>query len=231
MLLAIDTSTRSGGVALWNDDRVIAALCWHSSQNHTAELMPAVEYILRRADIVPTALDGIAVALGPGGFSALKVGISAAKALALPSNTPVVGVGTLEMEAYPYATAGLPIRPLLDAGRDDVATALYQELDGRWTKLMEERVCTNEELSELVFETTILCGEGAVQRSADLRRALGGRGMVMSFHTPASRLTALAVLSARRLQQGKIHSLAALQPMYLRNPNIGLPKLPHRVRK
>ena len=231
MLLAIDTSTRSGGVAIWNADRVIAALSWHSKQNHTAELMPAVEDILQRAGIAPGALEGIAVALGPGGFSALKVGISTAKALALPSNTPLVGVGTLEMEAYPYANTGIPIRPLMDCGRGEVATALYQELDGRWTKLMEEMVCSNEELLESVSETTILCGEGVIQRSDYIRQALGEKGIIISFHTPASRLRALAVLGWDRLQLGKPDNLASLQPMYLRNPNIGAPKLPFKVQK
>ena len=57
------------------------------------------------------------MALGPGGFSALRVGISVAKGLALPLDIPLVGVGTLEMEAYPYAGAGIPVCPLLEAGR------------------------------------------------------------------------------------------------------------------
>ena len=231
MLLAIDTSTQNAGVALWSEDRVIASLSWYSRQNHTAELMPAVEYILGRGNVGPNGLEGIAVALGPGRFSALKVGISAAKALSLPLNTPLMGVGTLEMEAYPYASTGLPICPLLDAGRNEVATALFQNPADRWTKIKEERVCTPEELLDSISEPTLLCGEGVPSRSAYLRQALGARGMVTSFHTPASRLWALAVLSAGRLQRGDVDGMATLQPLYLRSPSIGAPKTPQKVRQ
>ena len=231
MLLAIDTSTRYGGVALWSEDRVIAMVSWYSPQNHTAELMPAVEYILERVKIGPTGLKGIAVALGPGGFSALKVGISAAKALALPLNIPLIGVGTLEMEAYPYAGTGLPICPLLDAGREEVATGLFESSEGRWTRLKEERVCTPGELVESISEPTLLCGEGVPNRSEYLRQALGEKGMVLSFHTPDSRLWALAVLSVNRLHQGNVDNLTTVQPLYLRSPSIGAAKTPQKIRQ
>ena len=83
MLLAIDTSTRHAGVALAQDGQVISSRSWCSLANHTAELMPAVAEILDGQRLAAGDLTGIAVALGPGGFSALRVGISAAKGLAL----------------------------------------------------------------------------------------------------------------------------------------------------
>ena len=69
--------------------------------------------ILGRTEASPADLEAIAVALGPGGFSALRVGLSCAKGLAMPTDTPLIGVGTLEMEAYPYASTGLPICAVL----------------------------------------------------------------------------------------------------------------------
>ena len=127
MLLAIDTSTAYAGVLLWDDSRPVYSLAWRSSYNHTRHLMPAVQQTLQQAGITPRDLQAIAVALGPGGFSALRVGISAAKGLALPWGTPLVGISTLETEAYPYAETGSPVCPLLNIGRRDMAWACYQK--------------------------------------------------------------------------------------------------------
>ena len=231
MLLAIDTSTRYAGVALSSGERRIATLCWYSSHNHTAELMPAIEQILARAETRLQELEGIAVALGPGGFSALRVGISVAKGLALPLDLPLIGVGTLETEAYPYAGMGIPVCPVLDTGKDQVASAIFQESEGCWKKLQEERVCTPEELVESISEPTIFCGEGVLQRSEYLKQALGNNGLVMSFHTPASRLAALGILGGERLTKGEVDGLSDLHPLYLRSPSIGPPKTHQRVRQ
>jgi tRNA threonylcarbamoyladenosine biosynthesis protein TsaB len=229
MLLAIDTSTRYGGVALWDGDRAVSTITWRSTQNHTAELMPTIEYLLGRANASPRELEGIAVALGPGGFSALRVGISVAKGLALPLDIPLVGVGTLEMEAYPYADAGLPVCPILEAGRSEVAAALFQQDAGGWHKLREERIRQPEELVHEVPESVVLCGEGVARHYDYLRDNLGPKAIIVSFHTPASRLEALGILAGQRLKAGETDSLAAIQPIYIRRPSIGAPKAAERV--
>ena len=231
MLLAIDTSTRYAGVALWKDDTPIATLGWYSPHNHTAELLPAIEYVLSKGENGTAGLHGIAVALGPGGFSALRVGISAAKGLALPLAIPIVGVGTLEMEAYPHAGTGLPIRPLLDAGRLEVATAVFQESRARWSRLEDERVATIEEIMESIPRRTLLCGEGVPARAGYLREYLGRRAVIMASHNPASRLWALGVLARVRLERGEADDPADLQPRYLRRPSIGAPRTPQKVKQ
>ena len=121
MLLALDTSTRYASVTLADDDRVIASRTWYSKINHTAELMPAVVQVLESRGLITGQLSGVAVALGPGGFSALRVGISAAKGLALVAKIPIVGVGTLDLEAYAYLESGYPVCALLEAGREECA--------------------------------------------------------------------------------------------------------------
>ena len=133
MLLAIDTSTRYAGVALSEDGRVVSSRSWWSAVNHTAELMPAVSQLLGAAGVAVNDLEGIAVALGPGGFSALRVGMSVAKGLALASGKPLVGIGTLDAEAQPYWQTGLPVCALLDAGRSEVSSAHFGT-DGQRTR-------------------------------------------------------------------------------------------------
>ncbi len=220
MLLAIDTSTRYAGVALADAGRVISCRSWRSAVNHTAELMPAVARTLEEAGLTVNALAGIAVALGPGGFSALRVGMSAAKGLALASGRPLVGIGTLDLEAQPFLDSGRPVCTLLDAGRREVASASF---DSAGQRTREDLIGPPEELLSELAETTLFCGEGAPPQAALIRERLGGSAILVG-HSAASRLWALAELGWRRLEAGEADDLATLQPYYLRLPSIGGPK-------
>ena len=229
MLLAIDTSTRYAGVALWDGERVSASASWYSRRNHTAELMPAIEQIMGRAGVGTEVLGGIAVALGPGGFSALRVGLSTAKGMATALELPIAGIGTLEMEAHPYLGLGLPVCPLLEMGRGEVATAIYRDSAVGKKLINEERVCKPEELVESTSERTLFSGEGTPQHAEYLRLALGENAVVVGPYAPVVRLWALAQLGAGRLASGDTDNLATLQPRYLRRPSIGTPNPPRRV--
>ena len=190
MLLVIDTSTRYAGVALADAGRVISCRSWYSAVNHTAELMPAVAQTLESAGLTVNDLDGIAVALGPGGFSALRVGMSVAKGLAMAAGKPLVGVGTLDSEAQPYRESGLPVCALLDAGRSEVASACFGR-DGQRSR--DDLICSPEELLAEIAEPTLFCGEGAPPHTALMREMLGSNAVPVG-HSPASRLWSLAEL-------------------------------------
>ncbi|MCI0801924.1 MAG: tRNA (adenosine(37)-N6)-threonylcarbamoyltransferase complex dimerization subunit type 1 TsaB [Chloroflexi bacterium] len=229
MLLVLDTSTRYAGVALVNEDRVVASHAWHTTFNHTAELMPAVAHILERGGLTAAGLDGVAVALGPGGFSALRVGISAAKGLALVAKKPIVGVGTLDLEAYPYLRSGVPVCALLEAGREECATALFGT-DG--ARLREDRVCGIDDfLAEVTGEIpgpAIFCGEGVTAWRDQIAEALGAKAQIVR-PVPAARAWALALIGREKLAAGEIDDLTSLEPEYLRMPSIGVPKQRGRV--
>ena len=228
MLLAVDTSTRYAGVALADGGRVISARSWYSAVNHTAELMPAVAETLKGAGLAVNDLDGIVVALGPGGFSALRVGMSVAKGLAMATGKTLVGVGTLDAEAQPYLQSGLPVCALLDAGRSEVSSGRFGT-DGH--RLREDRICPPAELlDELTGGTGILCGEGTLPHADLLREGLRDRA-VIAGHSPAARLWSLAALGQQRLDSGDADDVATLQPYYLRMPTIGGPKRRDRVRQ
>ncbi len=213
-----------------NDERVVCSLSWYSTQNHTRELLPAIENVLGRIGGGTSALQAVAVASGPGGFSALRVGMSVAKGLAMPTGLPVVTAGTLECEAYPYASTGLPVCPLLDVGRGEVATAMFQQQES-WQRVSEERICSPDELRGLSGDTSgpfVVCGEGVTGREQHLREALGERALIAGG-SPAVRLWALAELGWRKLVSGKTEDLVTLEPFYLRRPTIGRPATPRAV--
>jgi tRNA threonylcarbamoyladenosine biosynthesis protein TsaB len=227
MLLAIDTSTRYGGVCLRDEQRVVASLSWYSSRNHTSELMPAVQQVLMQAGKDTKELSVVTVALGPGGFSALRVGISVAKGMAFSLGIPLVGVGTLEIEVFPYATMGWPACPILDIGRGGVASALYSLVEEKWQRVMDDQIQSLEALVEAIsnrgYERVLFCGEGVESKGSLLREALGGMAVMPSQHNPVSRLWSLATVGWNRCTDGLTDNVATLQPHYLRLPTIGAP--------
>lgn len=220
MLLAVDTSTRYAGVALADGGRVVSCRCWFTLSSHTTELMPAVAATLQGQGVSPQDLDGIAIALGPGGFSALRVGMSVAKGLAMSSKTPLLGVGTLELEALTYLRSGLPVCALLDAGRQEVASAHF-DADGRPSR--EDLICPPEELLSTINAQTIFCGEGMTSWADFIKERLGTLAVTVSW-APALRLYSLAELGQQRLDAGEADDVVTLQPYYLRMPSIGGPK-------
>ena len=239
MLLSIDTSSRYGGVALSGDDgQVVEARIWRSTANHTARLIPAVTGLLSARSIRVAELTGLAAALGPGPFSALRVGVSAGKGLAMAGGFPIVGVDTLLLEAWRYqghTAYGQPqgenhIMAWLDAGRNEVAAGVFGASGER---LREDRVAAPADLLRQDAGrplTTVYCGEAAWARREEIA-ALGGTGSIVMPWTSADRLWALAEVAARRLNEGQSDNLATLQPYYLRMPTIGAPRRRDPVRQ
>jgi len=219
MFLAIDTSTRYAGVALADARRVVSCRCWFSTVNHTVELMPAVAQTLQGAGLGARDLEGIAVALGPGGFSSLRVGLSVAKGLALSARIPLVGLGSLDLEAFPYLASGLAVCAMLDVGRSEVAWACFGP-DGRRRK--EDTISSPRQLLDCVAEPTLFCGEGVSAWAELFKERLGG--LVVAHPVPAVRLWSLVEMGRRRLAAGEVCDLATLQPYYLLMPSIGSAK-------
>lgn len=97
ILLAIDTATRFAGLALYDGDLILAESCWLSKNNHSVELMPALARMLEQQKLTADNLSAIAVAIGPGSFTGLRIGLSTAKGLAKAKNIPVLGIPTLDI--------------------------------------------------------------------------------------------------------------------------------------
>lgn len=224
MQLAIDTSTGVASVAIARRGEVVAELTWHSEQNHSVELLPNIIYLLRQAKATLSSLDGIIVAKGPGSYNGLRVGVSTAKGLALALNLPLVGVGTMEVEAFPYALTGLPICPIQEAGRGEVATALYQRRRGSWLQLQPEHLTTLEELAGEIKHKSLFCGEIFPSKASLLREGLGRKAVIAGGGAGLRRAGYLAELGWLRLERGEVDNLATLQPIYLRRPSITQPK-------
>ena len=161
----------------------------------------------------------IFVALGPGSFNGLRVGLAAAKGLALALGAPLVGVSTLEVEAFPFRSVGLPLCPVHGAGREDLAVALFREGLGGWERLWEDQLLSPRELLSRLPEKVLFCGEIPSRFLAQLG-AWKGEAVIPSPAARRRRPAFLAELGWQRLQERGPDHPASLQPIYLRHPPI-----------
>ena len=224
MLVAIDTSTDNASLALAQDSQILAELTWHCDRNHSVELLPQLGYLLNQAKLDLKSISGIIVARGPGSFNGLRVGISIAKGLAFSLGIPIIGISTLEVAAYQHAETSLPICSILNAGRGEIATAMYQQKGNQWLALAAEYITTVDTLCSETNTKTIFCGEFVPVIAEQLRRQFKRRVVIPLLASALRRGGYLAELGRQRFEAGEFDDVATLQPLYLRRPHITKPK-------
>jgi tRNA threonylcarbamoyladenosine biosynthesis protein TsaB len=214
MLLAIDTSTRTVGIALYDGVQVVSEAIWASRDHHTVELAPAVAEMFGRASIRAADLAGLAVALGPGSFTGLRIGLALAKGLSLTHRLPLVGVPTLDFLAAAQPVREMPLAAVLRVGRGRLAVGWYQPDQEGWQGNGKIEVLTPAELNLSISRPTLICGE----LTADERRRLARKRKNVHLASPAQsarRPGFLAELGWRRLQAGQADAPESLSPIYL----------------
>lgn len=220
MILAIDTGTRQVGLALATATDVLAEHSWRTSDNHTRELAPAVERVLRQSGVPPGELRAIAVAIGPGSFTGLRIGLGLAKGMALARDIPLVGVPTLDIVATAQPVLDGKLLAVLQAGRGRIAICEYR-LEGRkWQAVSEGSLTTWEGVLELLAgENIYVCGEV----DAAGRKVLRGRARVAQPALNVRRPACLAQIAHSRLKSGDVDDAATLAPRYLHLPTVTAP--------
>jgi tRNA threonylcarbamoyladenosine biosynthesis protein TsaB len=208
-LLAVETSTLAGGVALLEDERLRGEYLLDVRATHSERLMPAIDRLLADAGWTAADLTGLAVAVGPGSFTGLRIGLSAVKGLALALDIPVAAVPTLDALAATLPFAMFPVCPVLDARKGEVYASRYRWDGAAMRREWEYLALPPAVLAARLDEPVILLGDGA--------------GAVSSVHArqapPHRRLAspaAVAVLGSTQLASGRRVSAAELVPIYLR---------------
>lgn len=218
MILAIDTSTVHLSLALHDGAEILGENTWTDPNRHTAALAPAVRTMLDQTGTDEKKLKAIAVALGPGSFTSLRVGLSFAKGMALGLGIPIIGVPTLDIIAAQQPLCELPLCAFLQAGRAKYAVQAYRNVKEQWTPEGEIGVFTVDSLCESITEPTLMAGEF----NADLRTAIRKQNKLIKFAPPTTclrRAGMLAELAKKLLDKGQVPPVASLAPIYLRtNP-------------
>jgi len=218
MLLAIDTSTRQMGLALYDGTQVLGEFLWHSRYYHTVELAPAVADMLSRSGLKMETIEALGVALGPGSFTSLRVGLSFVKGLALARHLPIIGIPTLDIVAAQQEVSDLPLAAVLQAGRGRLALAWYEVGESGWESKEAATMTTADELAERIHKPTIVCGE----LTADERQRMARKRVNVLLASPTAcvrRPAILAELAWKRWQAGVQDNAASLAPIYLHVAN------------
>jgi tRNA threonylcarbamoyladenosine biosynthesis protein TsaB len=213
MLLAVDTSTAQVGLALYDGSQVIGEYAWRSSQRHTVELAPAISDLLTRCGLTMEDVRVLGVALGPGSFTSLRVGLSLVKGLALARHLPLVGIPTLDVLAVAQPLSRLPLLVAIQAGRGRLALGGYKRSKNGWQAKGPARVVTVDALLDEVQSPVIVCGEFTSSDRYKLSQKPGLQ--LLSPAQSVRRPAMLAELAWRRWQTGSVDDEATLAPIYL----------------
>jgi tRNA threonylcarbamoyladenosine biosynthesis protein TsaB len=214
MLLAIDTSTAQVGLALYDGNQVLSEMTWTTRQHHTTELAPAIAGLLNRCGVSMDMVSALGVAVGPGSFTSLRVGLSLVKGIALARHIPVIGISTMDIIAAAQPVGKHPLAVVIQAGRKRVAVGWYQCLKNQWQAEGGIRGATVDELADEIESPTYVAGEF----SSDDRTRLARKRVNILLASPVHcirRPSILADLAWARWQKNEVDDAATLAPVYL----------------
>jgi tRNA threonylcarbamoyladenosine biosynthesis protein TsaB len=217
LLLGIDTATPQVSVAIGDDGTVRGEIRLGRGRRHAEQLAPAIEYLCHELDVELDRLSGIAVGLGPGLFTGLRVGITTAKTMAQALRVPVVGVASLDLVAYPLRHTNRLVAALLDARRGEVFHARYRPVPGGVQRVGDYEVGVPADLvADLVAagEEVLLAGEGALRYREELAEVDRSEQAGPAFAFPSG--AALVELATARMEREEFSSPWEVQPLYLR---------------
>jgi tRNA threonylcarbamoyladenosine biosynthesis protein TsaB len=217
-ILGVDTSTSCGSLGIIDDNAVVTEYALLRDETHSTRLAPAIQALLKEAQLGLNEIDGIAVSLGPGSFTGLRVGLSAVKGLALAAEKPVVGVPTLDALASNLPFTPYVICPILDARKGEVYSALYKN-GGRG---LVERLTPYEVLSpprlleKIPLQETIFLGDGVEVYGELIKERLGAKALFAPPHLRFLRGSSVAEIGLQRFKRGEQDDISSLVPIYVR---------------
>lgn len=214
MLLAIDTSTAQIGLALYDGATVPGELVWQSRAYHTEQLAPALAGLLERVGVTMDSVKALGVAIGPGSFTSLRVGLAFVKGLTLARHLPLIGIPTLDIVAASVPLSDRKLAAVLQAGRGRLAVGWYKPTGSGWQAYGPATTMTAGELEKKIRKPVIVCGE----LTAEDRHCLARKFKNVRLASPAQcvrRPGVLAEIAWNRWQAGKTDEAASLAPIYL----------------
>ena len=217
-ILAMDTATMVSSVAVATGERVLAELTAETRFTHSETLVVNIEEVMRLADVKREDLSAVAVSLGPGSFTGLRIGLAAAKAIAYALSIPLVGVPTLEVLAAAFPSPGAVVAPLIDAQKGNAYFALYRSAEQGLICEKEVAVASLQEIIATIAEI-----KSPVMIAGDFTRKLAMKDIELPKNAMLAPITHImpraALVAARaivRLENGEGNSPMDLEPIYVR---------------
>jgi tRNA threonylcarbamoyladenosine biosynthesis protein TsaB len=215
-ILGIETSTTTGSVAVVSENGVIAQYSLNIEVTHSERLMSTVDRVLKDTGLTITDMDGYAVAIGPGSFTGLRIGLAAVKGLALVTGKPVAAVPTLEALAWNLPYSAYPVCPMLDARKNEVYAAMYRFDGTTFVRVMAEAVISLSHLSELISEKTLFTGEASHLFREEIVNLFGDRALFAPVSAILPSAATVAEIGFAMIKSGKQADLDSVTPLYIR---------------
>jgi len=218
VILAIETATMCGSIGLVADKNFVAEFSLQTGETHSRRLMAGVDWVLQETGLDWPAIDAVAVSLGPGSFTGLRIGLATAKGLALAADTKIIGVGTLDgLAAQLFGLGKILVCPVLDARKKEVFAGFYRcdeqgipRLQGEWWVVRPEKLC------ERIQEPVVLLGDGAAVYEDVFRDRLGDLLLLPQQETYFPRAASIGMLAAEKWHQDIFLDPASADPIYIR---------------
>jgi tRNA threonylcarbamoyladenosine biosynthesis protein TsaB len=217
-ILGIETSTKTGSVAIVSEDGIIAQYSLNIEVTHSERLMSTVDRVLTDTGFQIADMDGYAVAIGPGSFTGLRIGLAAVKGLGLVTGKPVAAVPTLKALAWNLPYAAYPVCPMLDARKNEVYAATFRFEGSALVCGMAEAVISLSRLSERISEETIFTGEASRLFRTDIIELFGDRALFAPISAILPSAAAVAEIGLDMIKSGNQADPDTLTPMYIRRP-------------
>lgn len=217
-ILAIDSATQVSSVAVASKGRLDAELTMQAKLTHSETLLPHIEEALAMASVKKEELEGIAVSVGPGSFTGLRIGLATAKAMSYALGIPLVGVPTLRALAYHFPVAGLRLLPLMDAQKGNSYVEQYAWEHGRLIQKSAVRILSVAELlswAEELPDTVVFLGD-VIEKRIEGKVRLPMNVMLAPPHLRMPRAANVAACGWELLQNGMVGNVMNMEPVYIR---------------
>ncbi|MBI1391071.1 MAG: tRNA (adenosine(37)-N6)-threonylcarbamoyltransferase complex dimerization subunit type 1 TsaB [bacterium] len=215
LLIAIDTSTHTGAVALRDERGLIGQIAVNVKLTHSEGLMPAVDALLQRCGVTPRDLEAVGCCSGPGSFTGLRVGMATAQGLAAARGLPCAAIPALEALAWAVPFVGVPYCPISTARKGWLYARRYQWSGGAPEPLSDELYLTFDELIAKIHQPTLIYGPALAEHRVALRETLGGDFVEGPDSLNVPNPAILAERAAQQIAGGGAISAAELVPHYL----------------
>lgn len=216
MILAIDTSTQMIGIGLHDGKQILSEYIWRGKGRHTIELAPQIALLMRRVEVTIPDLEGVAVALGPGSYTGLRIGLALGKGLSLARGIKLVGVPTFDIVATRQAQDSQPLFVALEAGRGRIVGMWYEWSRNSWRPDGDMLLTNWETFVKDLEEPSMVCGE-ILPKAREYLRGVEG----LRVGSPASclrRPSDLAEIALARMRSKRKKKPQPVLPIYSAEP-------------
>jgi tRNA threonylcarbamoyladenosine biosynthesis protein TsaB len=227
-LLAVDTATKSCGVAIIADGRVRSEVILSHGGTHTKQILSAIDAAVSLEGGSLAQIDAFSVTRGPGSFTGLRIGISTVKGLAMATGKPIIGISSLDVLAHQAGGDAAWVCPMIDARRSEIYWCIYRREGNGLVALSGEQVGSIDQLARQIENACVFVGNAVPLYAGPLSGLVRQRIQWASGVEHAIRPAVLARLAWRRFQVGDVDDTGCFAPVYLRKSDAELASKPYR---